>query len=151
QCHDHPFASWSREHFWNQAAFFAGIERQGRGLFAPLTEATDKREVKLPNGKKVGPVFLDSARPKIEPGASPRVALAKWITEGGNPYFAGATVNRVWGQLFGIGIVEPVDNFHDDNKPSHPELLDELARAFVQSKFDLHYLLTALCLTDAYQ
>src|SRR5262249_32091049 len=60
-------------------------------------------------------------------------------------------VNRVWGQLFGVGIVEPVDNFHDENKASHPELLDELAAAFVQSKFDLHYLMTALCLTDAYQ
>jgi hypothetical protein len=68
-----------------------------------------------------------------------------------NPYFARAAANRVWGLLFGIGIVEPVDNFHDDNPPSHPELLDELARVFAQAKFDLIYLITAICLTDAYQ
>ncbi len=60
-------------------------------------------------------------------------------------------MNRLWGQFFGTGIVDPVDNFHDDNKPSHPALLDELAKAFVQSKFDLDYVITAICLTDAYQ
>src|SRR5262249_15648242 len=38
QCHDHPFAKWTQAQFWSQAAFFAGIEKRGRGLFAPLTE-----------------------------------------------------------------------------------------------------------------
>src|SRR5262249_11308833 len=104
------------------------------------------------DGKKKTPaLFLDGEQPKFKAGVSSRTALAQWITAPDNPYFARATVNRLWGQLFGIGIVEPVDNFHDDNKPSHPELLDELARAFVQSKFDVNYILTALCLTDAYQ
>ncbi len=60
-------------------------------------------------------------------------------------------MNRLWGQFFGIGIVEPVDNFHDENPPSHPELLDELAEAFVKANFDMNYLVKAICLTDAYQ
>jgi hypothetical protein len=151
QCHDHPFASWTRTQFWNQAAFFAGIQREGRGLFAPLIETVDKRDLPMPNTKKVAAVFLDGKLPKFAAGTSSRVALADWITAADNPYFARATVNRLWGLLFGVGIVDPVDNFHDENKPSHPEVLDELARAFVQSKFDLYTIITAICLTDAYQ
>src|SRR5262249_4067426 len=38
QCHHHPFAPWKQEQFWSQAAFFSGIKRHGRGIFAPLTE-----------------------------------------------------------------------------------------------------------------
>jgi hypothetical protein len=153
QCHDHPFAQWTRAQFWNQAAFFAGIQRQGRTIFQPLIETPDQR--KLPGGaggkKDIPALFLDGKQPDFVPGVSSRVALARWITAADNHYFARATVNRLWGQLFGRGIVDPVDNFHDDNPPSHPDLLDELARAFVQSKFDLHYILTAMTLTEAYQ
>jgi Protein of unknown function (DUF1553)/Protein of unknown function (DUF1549) len=151
QCHDHPFASWSREQFWNQAAFFAGIQREGSSLFAPLIEQDDKREVQLPSARKVPAIFLDGKTPTFQAKVSPRVALAEWITAADNPYFARAAVNRVWGLLFGTGIVDPVDNIHDANKPSHPLLLDELATAFVQSKFDLDYILIGICLTDAYQ
>jgi hypothetical protein len=151
QCHDHPFASWSREQFWNQAAFFAGIQREGGSLFAPLIEKSGVHEVVLTTARKVPAVFLDGLRPEARAEVSPRTALAEWITGGDNPYFARATVNRLWGLLFGTGIVEPVDNFHDDNKPSHPALLDELSHAFVQSKFDLNYVLTAICLSEAYQ
>ncbi len=151
QCHDHPFASWTRDQFWNQAAFFAGIERQGNSQFAPLTEATEPREVKVPNTKKkFAALFLDGQKPTFKANVSPRVALAEWITAADNPFFARATVNRLWDHHFGLGIVDPVDNFHDQNKPSHPELLDEMARAFVESKFDLNYIITAICLTDAY-
>ena len=54
------------------------------------------------------------------------------MTRPDNPYFARAAVNRMWHYFFGIGLVDPVDGFGaDDNPPSHPELLDELARAFV--------------------
>jgi hypothetical protein len=152
QCHDHPFAKWSRKQFWNQAAFFAGIERQGKTVFAPLVEVVDRRDVTLPSGvSKTTALLLDGTKPNFLAGTSSRVALADWVTAADNPYFARATVNRVWSQLFGVGLVDPVDNFHDENKPSHPELLDELARKFAEAKFDLNYLLSAICLTDAYQ
>jgi hypothetical protein len=50
-----------------------------------------------------------------------------------------------------VGIVDPVDDFHDDNPASYPELLDELAAAFVESGFDLRFMIRAICLTEAYQ
>src|SRR5690606_38659495 len=46
---------------------------------------------------------------------------------------------------------DPVDDFHDGNPPSHPELLDRLAEDFVASEFDLDRLYAAICLSDAYQ
>jgi hypothetical protein len=152
QCHDHPFARWSREQFWNQAAFFAGVERQGDGIFAPLSEAIDKHEIKIGDTKKIASaMFLDEKEPTWKTKASPRVALAGWITSANNPYFARATVNRLWGQFFGRGIVDPVDDFNDENKPSHPELLNDLARALIEARFDTTFVIRAICLSDAYR
>jgi hypothetical protein len=153
QCHDHPFASWTQDQFWSQAAFFAGIQREGRGVFAPLTETPDRREIAPgPNRKRlIAAGFLDGAKPVFQDKVSSRTALADWITDAKNPYFPKAAVNRVWGSLFGIGIVDPVDNFSNENLPSHPELLDELARAFVASGFDLTYITSAICQSEAYQ
>ncbi|WP_020476046.1 DUF1549 and DUF1553 domain-containing protein [Zavarzinella formosa] len=151
QCHNHPFARWSREQFWNQAAFFAGIEREGDGLFAPLSEDTERHDLMPTDGKKkVRALLLDGKEPAWKPKASPRAALADWVTSPENPYFARATVNRLWGNFFGIGIVEPVDDFNDENPPSHPELLDDLAKAFVESKFDVRHVIRGITLSKAY-
>src|SRR5262249_16790638 len=58
--------------------------------------------------------------------------------------------NRLWWFLFGIGLVDPVDDFHDENPPSHPELLDVLARALRDSSFDAQLLLRALCRSETF-
>jgi hypothetical protein len=152
QCHDHPFAKWKQEQFWAQAAFFAGIERQGSGIFAPLTEAPDRRELTVPSSRKAQKaVYLDGGAPKWQAESSPRLVLADWITARDNPFFARAAVNRMWGHFFGTGLVDPVDDFRDDNPPSDPELLDLLAKAFVESGFDLRFLIRAICTSQAYQ
>jgi hypothetical protein len=152
QCHDHPFARWKRDHFWSQAAFFAGLRRKGNGLFAPLTEAADRHELVPPGARKPRPAeFLDGAAVQGQAGRAPRAALAEWVTSPDNPYFARAAANRVWGLLFGSGLVDPVDDFRDDNPASDPELLGLLTRAFVESRFDLPYLVRSICLSRAYQ
>jgi hypothetical protein len=73
------------------------------------------------------------------------------MTAPDNPYFARAAVNRTWAQLFGIGLVDPVDDMGADNPPSHPELLDALARAFVAHGFDRKFLLRAIVMSRPYQ
>jgi hypothetical protein len=151
QCHDHPFAKWTQEQFWGQSAFFAGITKRG-GLFAPLHETVERRELTRPG--KDTPTraeFLDGGRPKFSAGQSLRVALANWVTSPDNPYFARATVNKVWAHFFGVGLVDPVDDFREDNKPSDAALLDDLARAFVASGFDLSFLIRGICRSQAYQ
>ncbi|MBN9523614.1 DUF1553 domain-containing protein [bacterium] len=151
QCHDHPYAKWTREQFWNTAAFFAGVERHGDGLFAPISEGK-KREISPGAGKAAVPaLFLDESEPHWAAGGSPRAQFADWVAAPKNPFFARAAANRVWGQLFGRGLVDPVDDFRDDNPPSHPELLDELAKAFADSGFDLRFLVQAIGRTKAYQ
>jgi hypothetical protein len=153
QCHNHPFGRWTREQFWGQAAFFGGIKALGQnGPFTPLTEVADRRELGIPGTERVAQArFLDDKEPKWRYKVSSRATLADWMTAPDNPFFARAAVNRLWAHFFGVGLVDPVDDLNDENKPSHPELLDELARQFVSHGFDSRFLIRAITLSKTYQ
>ena len=154
QCHNHPFARWSREQFWGTAAFFAGIERTQQNIYSPMREIYDRREIAIPNSeplKVVQASFLDDKEPQWKFQTSSRVTFAEWMTAADNPYFARNAVNRLWAHFFGTGIVDPVDDFNDENKASHPELLDELAKAFIAAKYDTKFMIRAIMATEAYQ
>jgi hypothetical protein len=97
------------------------------------------------------PTFLGGEEFRAGKGATNRAAFAEWMTAPKNPYFARAMVNRTWWRLFGRGLVNPVDDMHAANPPSHPELLDLLSRRFVESGFDLKYLTRAVASSRAYQ
>jgi hypothetical protein len=153
QCHDHPHASWTRKQFWDYAAFFSGIQARGDGgVFVQVTEAPESRTLKIPGTDKFAQArFLDGTEPRWQDGMQSRAALAVWTTMGNNPYFARAAANRLWAHFFGLGLAEPVDDLSDQNPPSHPELLDELARQLSANRFDLKYLIRAITATQAYQ
>ncbi|WP_254508498.1 DUF1549 domain-containing protein [Anatilimnocola floriformis] len=152
ECHNHPFASWSQEQFWNQAAFFGGLKKSGAGLLEPLREDRTSRTVIYEQDKKTYSArLLDRTTDAVADERSGREVLADWLIAPANPFFARAGANRVWGQLFGVGLVEPVDDFHDENPASHPALLAEIGQGFATSGFDLDYLTEAICLTNAYQ
>jgi Protein of unknown function (DUF1553)/Protein of unknown function (DUF1549) len=153
QCHDHPFAKWKREQFWETAAFFGGIDAEtNMGFIQRVREIKDRRELTISGGKKVVPaVFLDGTEPQWKYDVGSRETLAEWMTSPKNPWFAKATANRVWAYFFGTGLVEPVDDLRDDNPASHPELLDELARQFAAHQFDLQFLIRAVTASRAYQ
>jgi hypothetical protein len=154
QCHDHPFAKWTKKQFWEYAAFFSGIRTAAgnQGVFAAATDVKSSNEIAIAGSeKKVKAKFLDGTDPAWKEDVATRELLADWMTKPDNPFFARAAVNRMWEHLFGIGLVDPSDDFRDENPPSHPELLDELARAFVEHKFDLKYLVRAITATEAYQ
>lgn len=153
QCHNHPFGRWTREQFWGQAAFFGGIRSQGQnGIYSPLSEVADRRELSIPGTERVAQArFLDGKEPLWRYKVSARNTLADWMTAPDNAFFARATVNRLWAHFFGIGIVEPVDDLNDENKPSHPELLDELASQFVSHGFDLRFMIRAITTSKTYQ
>jgi hypothetical protein len=154
QCHNHPFASWSRNQFWQFAAFFSGIRPQQpqAGIFSGALDSPRKREITIPNTEKtVKARFLDGTEPKWRDGDATHDVLANWLTSGENPFFAKAIANRLWGHFFGLGIIDPVDDFGEANPPSHPELLDELGRAFVQHRFDLPFLIRAITASRTYQ
>ncbi|MFM8274037.1 MAG: DUF1553 domain-containing protein [Gemmata sp.] len=81
----------------------------------------------------------------------PRAAAVAWMREPDNPYFAKAVVNRVWAHYFGRGIIDPADHLSSLNPPSHPELLDALAKGFVESKYDLKWLHKTILSSRTYQ
>ena len=150
QCHDHPFDTWTQDQFWSYAAFFSGLTTASRDNPNPR-EDPKLREIKIPETDKVVPaVFLNGNKPDFA-DRSTRETLSDWLTARDNEFFAKMAVNRVWGHLFGRGIVEPVDDFTADNPPSHPKLLDELARQFVAHDFDLKFMLRAITATKTYQ
>jgi Protein of unknown function (DUF1553)/Protein of unknown function (DUF1549)/Planctomycete cytochrome C len=84
--------------------------------------------------------------------ASGRLQLARWLTSANNPLFARVIVNRVWMQHFGKGLVPTPNDFGlQGAKPTHPELLDALARWFIDNKYSFKALHKKLLLTAAYQ
>ncbi|NQV27711.1 MAG: DUF1553 domain-containing protein [Rhodopirellula sp.] len=156
QCHNHPFDTWSQNDFWGYAAFFAamqrGTESGGNGFLSQLRELFNRRTLTIPGTEEtVEATFLTGESPQIPTGTSARMMLADWMTSKENPYFARTAANRVWGHFFGIGIVDPVDDFSDVNPPSHPELLDLLAKELVDHDFDLKFLVRAITASRTYQ
>lgn len=147
QCHDHPFAKWSREQFWETAAFFAPPGKGG----APA----ERLAVVIPGTRRTAAPALVTGEavpwPEQWDDRTGRRVFANWATEKANPYFARNAVNRVWSQLFGTGLVEPLDALVDEKPPVHPKLLDELAAAFADSNFDLRFLVAAVTRSRAYQ
>ncbi|HYH64362.1 MAG TPA: DUF1553 domain-containing protein, partial [Urbifossiella sp.] len=103
------------------------------------------------SAKQVAPKFLGGAEAKIDAGQPARPVLGRWMTAPDNPFFAKAMVNRTWAALFGSGFVNPIDDMHDGNTPSHPALLDALARDFSRNGFDVKFLYKSVLLSKAYQ
>lgn len=159
QCHDHPFVKWKQQEFWGMAAFFTQIQTPGRSKLVYQVGVKDYPEITLTTLQETGMVDGFQSRPptflggeEMKPGRETnRAALAAWITSPRNPYFAKAMVNRTWWRLFGRGIVQPVDDMHEANPPSHPELLEDLSQRFIESGFDLKHLTRAIVLSRAYQ
>jgi hypothetical protein len=77
--------------------------------------------------------------------------LSQWLTAPENPYFAKALVNRVWRNFMGRGLVEAEDDLRLTNPPSNPELLEALAKEFVQSGYDVKNLIRTIMLSNTYQ
>jgi hypothetical protein len=119
-----------------------------------VTEGQNRNNKKdfFPESAKTVPAkFLGGPEPKLDPSQPARPILARWMTSPENPFFAKAMVNRTWAMLFGTGFVNPIDDMHEKNDPSHPALLDAMARDFARNGFDLKFLYKSILLSHAYQ
>jgi len=164
QCHNHPFDRWTQNQYWGLAAFFGRMNNTGwafdnaifddpKGAEEDYLEATPEikyRKVFNPRTKQLAaPTFIDGRVLPAQNLSDVRMELAKWMTS--HPYFAEATVNRMWSYFFGRGIVDPVDDFRLTNPPTHAELLEALAQDFTEHGYDLKHLFRAIVLSRAYQ
>jgi hypothetical protein len=148
----------TRRDFWKQAAFFSqsrlwrpfgdysnfALTDDGKGY--DLTRKSVTRMQRYP--ADLSPAFLLTGE-KPEPGENPRVAYARMLT--GNIQFAKATVNLIWAELMGVGIVDPPFAFDLDVQSANPELLDALAKDFQAHHYDLRYLIKLITQSTAYQ
>jgi hypothetical protein len=153
RCHHHPYERFSQEDYYGLAGFFTRMGRKSFGepppyFASPNVQTGEKNPL---TDKTPEPKYLDGEYAKFSPEEDPRHALVDWMARPDNPYFAKALVNRLWGHFFGRGIVHEVDDLRQTNPPSNPELLDTLARNFVEHKFDVKHLIRTLVTSQAYQ
>jgi hypothetical protein len=142
-CHNHPLDLWTQDDYHGLAAIFARMERSRVVRVKKLGEVTHP-VTGLPAVPKLpGERFLNAE-------ADSRSDLAAWLTARDNPFFARAIVNRLWKALMGRGLVEPVDDLRATNPATHPELLDRLARDFVEHGFDLRHTLRRIANSAAF-
>ncbi|MEQ8785995.1 MAG: DUF1549 domain-containing protein [Pirellulaceae bacterium] len=149
QCHDHPFARWTRDQFWETAAFFA---RPKRGKDGDLHDV--RLELAIPDSDLVVTPRLLTGESIVWPrriiADTGRRLLAEWVIRNDNPYFAKNAVNHVWAHFFGAGLLDPLDDL-SAGEAVDERLLDDLAKAFIASDYDLAYLTRAIACSKAYQ
>jgi hypothetical protein len=158
KCHHHPNEKWGQDDFYQLAAFFGPVRQKGAGLSPPISAGTETfyfasgGSVKHPVTDAVlTPRPLDSPKTELKEKDDPRLALAEWLTNPENPYFARAAVNRVWGNYFGRGFVEPVDDFRVSNPAVNEPLLNALAADFSKHGFDLKHVMRRILNSELYQ
>lgn len=178
ECHDHLFIKdYKQNDFQGLFAFVKNVSLGKKGdlpavaeklttqpvEFASVFEGQKMKtgprvpglaEVSIPAFKK-GEEFVQPPDPKKQiPGVlkfSTLSKLSEQLPTPENPAFNRNIVNRVWAMLMGRGLVHPLDLDHGKNPPSHPELLDLLAKEFAAHKYDIKWLVRELALTEIYQ
>src|SRR5262249_49215018 len=137
--------------------YFSRLGFKGTGLSPPISGSEEIVLLKK-SGSVEHPVTRQTMEPRplfgkspqVSSEADPREALAAWITSNDNPYFAEVIVNRVWADLMGRGLVEPVDDLRATNPPTNGPLLDALAADFRESRYDLKKLIRRICTSYVY-
>lgn len=181
QCHNHPLAwEIEQRHYWGLVAAFnrgknidtdsgTGISESAIGgfiNFANLKKESQTASLVFLNGKSISeriPAADEKEEDKPDlylvpptkgraavPKFSRREAFADSVTKE-NPLLARAFVNRIWAKLMGRGFVQPADQLDSKHRPSHPELLEWLARDFETSGYNIQRLVKNIVLTRAYQ
>ena len=180
QCHDHPqVKDWTQDRFYGMKSFLArtfdasgtvaersaglvkfkptkGPERQAKLMFltGAVVESDTVRELTKDEQKKekeLADKAKKDKKPLPAPTFSARAKLVEVALEPKNAdFFARNIVNRLWHRFLGYGLVNPLDQLHAENRPSHPALLDALAKDTIAHQYDLKRLTRGIVLSRAY-
>jgi len=178
KCHDHPeVPEWTQAHFYGMKSFVsrtfenggfigerdygivkykttAGEEHEAKLMFLTGT-VVDEPESKEPSNeeKKKEKKRLEELKKKKQPPPAPKFSRREKLVEIAlkeDEFFAKSIVNKLWYRFYGLGLVMPVDQMHPENPPSHPELMEWLARDLIAHNYDLRRLIRGMVLSQAY-
>ncbi|MBT6721775.1 MAG: DUF1549 domain-containing protein [Planctomycetaceae bacterium] len=180
KCHDHPLVSeWTQAHFYGMKSFFNRsfsngdfVAERAYGEIKYANTNGEQLDAKLMflSGSVIEepePVLLDDEAKKKEkaeleklkkdkkptpaPEFSRRAQLIEIaLRENDRDYFSKNLVNRMWNRMYGHGLVMPLDQMHPENPPSHPDLLDWLARDTYTNDYNIPRLIRGLILSKTY-
>ncbi|WP_417391870.1 DUF1549 domain-containing protein [Gimesia sp.] len=150
QCHDHPFSRWTREQFWQTAAFFAEPQTDEKSESQPPKVRVPDIEMELE------PALLTNAKinwPQNLDSVSLRLILVDWMKANEEQLLAKNAVNRLWAHYFGEAIIEPVDDLSRDEVQTgaRARLLNDLSAAFIASGYDLNLMTEGIVSSNAYR
>jgi hypothetical protein len=168
KCHDHPFERWTQDQYYHLAAYFAQVKLEedpksedkkiggsdvesAKPLYEVVADGTEGEVKHDRTGKVSPPVFPYPAEHECKEKPTRREQLASWITSPDNRFFASSYVNRLWGYLTGVGIIEPLDDTRAGNPPRNPALLEHLTHEFVDSGFNTRHIMAIICKSRTYQ
>ncbi len=168
KCHDHPFERWTQDQYYETAAYFTqiGIKKDdasgdrtiggtavegAKPLYEEIFDTGNGEMTHQRTSKVAPPRFPFDCQFEPPPEASRRKEFAQWLTSKQNPYFAKSYVNRLWGYLLGLGLIEPLDDIRAGNPASNPELLQYLESQFIESGFNVKHVMKLICESRTYQ
>ena len=137
QCHHHPSEKWGQDDYVALAGFFTGVGKKVLPDGSEAIVAGPAIDLKHPRTKVQIPARPLGGAPVAADLPDRRDALADWMLDPANPYFARAAANRIWAYYFGHGLVEPIDDLRATNPAVNEELLDSLAKHLRDVKYDL--------------
>ncbi|NDA67579.1 MAG: DUF1549 domain-containing protein, partial [Verrucomicrobia bacterium] len=154
QCHHHPYEKWSQADYYSFGAFFSQVSRKPSAQPGEELIFTKRSAPTMANKKNniaLKPAGLGETPLDIPADEDARQSLADWLSKKDNTFFAHSLVNRYWKLFFNRGLVEPEDDMRETNPPVNPELLDALAKSFIESGFDLKKLVRTIVTSSTYQ
>jgi uncharacterized protein DUF1553/uncharacterized protein DUF1549 len=161
RCHKHPFDRWTTDDYWDFSSFHGkvGLRNVPGGAFGEQEvyyNAGANVVNQSVNGPRKGlpalPTFL-GAEPLGEEQLKGDISqqLSEWVVSKENPFFARSTMNRLWSNYFGRGLIHPVDDMRETTPESVPGMLDALAKEFVEHGYDIKHMIRLMLNSRAYQ
>ncbi len=180
KCHDHPLVSeWTQAHFYGMKSFFnrsfsngdfvaeraygaikyantKGEQLDAKLMFLTGSVIEEPEPVVLDDeAKKKEKAVLEQLKKDKKPAPAPEFSrraqlIEIALRENDRDYFSKNLVNRMWNRIYGHGLVMPLDQMHPENPPSHPDLLDWLARDTYINDYNIQRLVRGLILSKTY-
>lgn len=157
RCHKHPFDRWTTDDYWNFAAFSGKVATrngklyQERVVYYNPAGRVINQSVVGNRGEEAIPTVLGGESVERRYQGDYMELLADWMTSPTNPFFAKATVNRLWSNYFGRGIIHPVDDMRETTPATVDGLLEALSEEFVSSGFDTKHIIKLILSSRTYQ